>query len=764
MSAPHFVRKIKLDDQEPVRVGGRLAMEDHAALQEVLAEHCGRDTANLFAEPVITRGNGAAPSSISWYAATPGEPVPLQSLDAEARQGPEEALRRHLQTIRPVLDDPEVGPLVRSSLYVASPDDILVLNGKPLLTNWGLAPPGVLAGDETRRRHFDETLGRYALFDAPSLAAGSAVAPKASPGRAAAAGAAAAGAAALGATAMASGAQAAGPAGAAGGAGGVVPPTSGTGLPPGGGGLPPGGPGSGMVVVEERQRPWLGVLIAVIVSALVLVFLLLPGVLLHPPQPVAEEPRDFDREIALQQDINRALEEQIRNTEIALEMGVCRADDASLVLPGMPGHPMTPAPGQALPPAQGQPGGTGPALPPAQGQPGGTGQALPPVQGQPGETGPAQLPSQGQPDEVGVAPPTAPSQADQVGGVQPAVTVPQSVLPPEPSRTVPPTAALPPGQDFQGTLVDLLDAATVFIITTADSRDAIGFGSGFFIGPETVVTNRHVVDRTNAIVVTNESLGSLQLARVVHEAGGRLTRTGWIGRDYAVLRVPGATDVPYLALTPTVSRLQNVIAAGFPMLMVEFDQNYWDLAQGDLESIPEMALSQGVVTVVQNVDRSTPIVAHTAAISSGNSGGPLVDACGRVVGVNTFQRYDRAAGGGRANYAIAAGDLMDFLSSVGVDYAAVEGICSPQRVAAAPAQPEAAAEAPAVEEEATAAEPAVEEEEPTAAEPAGEEAEAPAAEPADEEAEAAAAEPAEEADEPTAEEPTNEEAADPVAE
>ncbi len=621
MSAPHFVRKIKLDDQEPVRVGGRLAMEDHAALQEAVAERCGRDTANLFAEPVITRGNGAAPSSISWYAATPGEPVPLRSLDAEARQGPEEALKRHLQTLRPALDDPEIGPLVRSSLYVASPDDILVLNGKPLLTNWGLLPHGVLGSDDARRRHFDATLGPYAPFDAPPLQPGSAVTPRNARGSAVAAGAAAAGAAALGTAATASGAQAAGPTGAAGGAGGVVPAP-----PTGGAGLPPGGSGGGMVVVEERQRPWLGVLIAVIVSALVLVFLLLPGVLLHPPQPGAEEPRDFDREIALQRDINRALEEQIRNTELALEQGVCRAEDAVLVLPGMPGHPMTPAPG---------------------------------------ETG--QLPQ---------------------------TIIPPSVLPPEPANIMPPTAALPPGQSFEGTLVDLLDAATVLVVAAGgQSADELGIGSGFFIAPQTVITNLHVLEPhdLNQIYVTNEALGEVQRAQLIHQ-----TESSRIGSsDYAVLHVPGATDVPYLALTPTVGRLQNVVAAGFPTIILEVDLSFQALISGDRRAIPEMALTQGVVTVVQNVERSTPIVAHTATISPGNSGGPLVDSCGRVVGVNTFLLYDEERAGSRVNYAIAVHDLMQFLDTIGVGYSVVEGACAPQRVAQAPASPDDPAEAEA---------------------------------------------------------------------
>ena len=51
---------------------------------------------------------------------------------------------------------------------------------------------------------------------------------------------------------------------------------------------------------------------------------------------------------------------------------------------------------------------------------------------------------------------------------------------------------------------------------------------------------------------------------------------------------------------------------------------------------PEVVLSKGTVSAIQNKERNTPMVLHSADISAGNSGGPLIDSCGRGVGINTY--------------------------------------------------------------------------------------------------------------------------------
>ena len=64
---------------------------------------------------------------------------------------------------------------------------------------------------------------------------------------------------------------------------------------------------------------------------------------------------------------------------------------------------------------------------------------------------------------------------------------------------------------------------------------------------------------------------------------------------------------------------------------------------------------------MQRTAQGTNAILHEAAVLQGNSGGPLVDACGRVIGVNTFIAVDKEQSA-RNNYALASADLVAFLS------------------------------------------------------------------------------------------------------
>lgn len=165
--------------------------------------------------------------------------------------------------------------------------------------------------------------------------------------------------------------------------------------------------------------------------------------------------------------------------------------------------------------------------------------------------------------------------------------------------------------------VEHVGAAVVSIYvggTGEAARVRGGAGSGVVVTPDGyVLTNEHVVQ-------------SVQDARVAF-VDGRSVPAVVVGRDpstdLAVLRAQ-AGALPYARLS-TAQPLrvgQLAVAVGNPFGF-------------------ESTVSAGVVSALGRSLRSRHgrliegVVQHTAALNPGNSGGPLVDSRGRVVGVNT---------------------------------------------------------------------------------------------------------------------------------
>jgi len=165
--------------------------------------------------------------------------------------------------------------------------------------------------------------------------------------------------------------------------------------------------------------------------------------------------------------------------------------------------------------------------------------------------------------------------------------------------------------------VEQVGAAVVSVYTGGAEEAAQargGAGSGVVVTPDGyLLTNEHVVQRVSSARVS--FVDGRTVAAVV---AGRDPAT-----DLAVLRAQAAS-LPYAQLA-SGARLragQLVVAVGNPYGF-------------------ESTVSAGVVSALGRSLRSRQgrliegIVQHTAALNPGNSGGPLVDALGAVMGINT---------------------------------------------------------------------------------------------------------------------------------
>ncbi|MGA1346719.1 MAG: S1C family serine protease, partial [Ilumatobacteraceae bacterium] len=171
-------------------------------------------------------------------------------------------------------------------------------------------------------------------------------------------------------------------------------------------------------------------------------------------------------------------------------------------------------------------------------------------------------------------------------------------------------------------------------------------GTGIITSAEgEIITNAHVVEGASAIRV--------RLAGDTEPREARLLALD-SGNDLALLEVEGSGYRPATFVQPGTVRLgDEVVAIGFAL---------------NLDGAPSVtlgivsALNRTIVTANGALDG---LIQTDAAISSGNSGGPLVNALGEVVGINTaVARGSATTAASNIGFAISVDEALPIVESL----------------------------------------------------------------------------------------------------
>lgn len=248
--------------------------------------------------------------------------------------------------------------------------------------------------------------------------------------------------------------------------------------------------------------------------------------------------------------------------------------------------------------------------------------------------------------------------------------------------------AVEPGSS--GAFLDTLDRGTVFVVGLTGGG-GVSMGTGFVVDAGHVLTNRHVVEELDGsgLFITNQFTDGPIAAEIV--SASRSSEIS--GDDFALLKLSRNVDLPSFTFSDGTRRLDEVVAAGYPSFVISTDPGFVAaFRDGDFSQLPaiQMAVTRGEVTQMQLSESGTRLILHSAQISPGNSGGPLVDRCGRVVGVNTFTRLDQA-NSLRLNFALSAKDAASFLEASNISASMDTSACA---VAVAESTPRGEASGP----------------------------------------------------------------------
>ena len=205
--------------------------------------------------------------------------------------------------------------------------------------------------------------------------------------------------------------------------------------------------------------------------------------------------------------------------------------------------------------------------------------------------------------------------------------LPSSVVPPSTTTATTGTTAVGTEDcDFTDHVAQVSGA--VYQVHAGD-----GIGTAFYIGNDEWLTAAHVVPSQSTVTLCR---GSASLTAIVIATDPNA--------DLALLQAEGTNIGPLeFGNLPEIGQGHQVFSVGFPVYVAS-----------------EPSVTRGVLSRIESHSDLGTVVVTDAAISPGNSGGPLLNECGQVIGLIVGKYVGEAIEG--LSYAVAESTLKERLS------------------------------------------------------------------------------------------------------
>ncbi|MBT7571029.1 MAG: trypsin-like peptidase domain-containing protein [Rhodospirillaceae bacterium] len=239
---------------------------------------------------------------------------------------------------------------------------------------------------------------------------------------------------------------------------------------------------------------------------------------------------------------------------------------------------------------------------------------------------------------------------------------------PKPSRTAGPAPELRPPLEERAGVPPIVSGQSRAPPAQKRSHGSAGSGSGFFVsGLGHVITNAHILDKCRRITVGDNGDNQTPAALINSDRRSDLAllklgslETASVGAK-SLIRKLGLKIVPLAAhgllRAKDVELGEDVLVGGFPF--------------GDYFS-SSVKVTKGIVSSVRGIGDDAGQFQMDAAVQAGNSGGPIYDENGNIVGVVIAQlnklRVAKAIGSlpENVNFGIKASTVRQFLPASGL--------------------------------------------------------------------------------------------------